>query len=103
MKAMETIDEMYENMLKRCGVYRLTNDAQDSQNGDNGNISEYPSDDATSLRNHGLGYGIGFERIRRITGYISGDYVSRFNNAKKAEVEDRLTHNRYNRTEDYHE
>lgn len=50
-----------------------------------------------------LGEGVPFERIRRITGYISGDYVSRFNNAKKAEVEDRLSHNRYNRTEDYHE
>lgn len=50
-----------------------------------------------------LGEGVRFERIRRITGYISGDYVSRFNNAKKAEVEDRLSHNTYNRTEDYHE
>lgn len=88
---METIDEMYENMLKRCGVYRPTNDAQDSQNGDNGNISEYPSDDATSLRNHGLGYGIGFERIRRITGYLVGD-VSHWNDGKTAELHDRTVH-----------
>lgn len=50
-----------------------------------------------------LGEGVPFQRIRRITGYISGDYVSRFNNAKKAEVEDRLSHNTYNRTEDYYE
>lgn len=33
-----------------------------------------------------------FERIRRITGYLVGT-VDRFNNAKKAEVEDRVKHN----------
>ena len=32
-----------------------------------------------------------FERIRRITGYLVGD-VERFNNAKRAEVADRLSH-----------
>lgn len=48
------------------------------------------------------GKGIGFERIRRCTGYLSGDYKTRFNNAKKAEVEDRITHNKYNRTESYY-
>ncbi len=35
---------------------------------------------------------IGFERIRRITGYLVGT-VDRFNNAKKAEVRDRVKHN----------
>ncbi len=35
--------------------------------------------------------GIGFERIRRITGYLVGT-VDRFNNAKKAEVNDRVKH-----------
>ncbi len=34
----------------------------------------------------------GFDRIRRITGYLVGT-VDRFNNAKKAEVDDRVTHN----------
>lgn len=58
---------------------------------------------SAELTKEQLGEGVPFERIRRITGYISGDYVSRFNNAKKAEVEDRLSHNTYNRTEDYHE
>ncbi len=38
------------------------------------------------------GKGIGFERIRRITGYLVGT-VDRFNNAKRAEVEDRVKHN----------
>ena len=32
-----------------------------------------------------------FERIRRITGYLVGT-VDRFNNAKRAEVRDRLKH-----------
>ena len=38
--------------------------------------------------------GVGFERIRRITGYLVGT-LDRFNNAKKAEVHDRVKHNRY--------
>ena len=33
-----------------------------------------------------------FQRIRRITGYLVGT-VDRFNNAKRAEVEDRVKHN----------
>lgn len=40
-----------------------------------------------------LGNGVGFERIRRVTGYLSGD-VSRFNNAKRAEEKDRVKHTR---------
>ncbi|MBF8982695.1 anaerobic ribonucleoside triphosphate reductase [Lutibacter sp. B2] len=36
--------------------------------------------------------GIKFERIRRITGYLVGT-VDRFNNAKQAEVKDRVKHN----------
>ena len=38
-----------------------------------------------------IGKGIKFERIRRITGYLSGD-VSRFNNGKRAEERDRVKH-----------
>lgn len=38
-----------------------------------------------------VGEGIGFERIRRITGYLAGD-VRRFNNAKRAEEKDRVKH-----------
>lgn len=34
---------------------------------------------------------IPIERIRRITGYLVGT-LDRFNNAKRAEVEDRVTH-----------
>lgn len=32
-----------------------------------------------------------FQRIRRITGYLVGD-LNRFNNAKRAEVNDRVKH-----------
>lgn len=38
-----------------------------------------------------VGNGVRFERIRRITGYLVGT-LDRFNNAKRAEVEDRVTH-----------
>ena len=38
-----------------------------------------------------VGEGVGFERIRRITGYLVGT-TERFNNAKKAEAKDRVKH-----------
>ena len=38
-----------------------------------------------------VGEGVGFERIRRITGYLVGT-VDRFNNAKRSEVNDRVKH-----------
>ncbi len=38
-----------------------------------------------------VGDGVGFERIRRITGYLVGT-VDRFNNAKRAEEKDRVKH-----------
>ncbi len=38
-----------------------------------------------------VGNGVKFERIRRITGYLVGS-IDRFNNAKRAEVRDRVGH-----------
>lgn len=38
-----------------------------------------------------VGEGVGFERIRRITGYLVGT-LDRFNNGKKAEEHDRVKH-----------
>ena len=38
-----------------------------------------------------VGEGVGFERIRRVTGYLAGD-VKRFNNGKRAEEHDRVKH-----------
>ena len=42
-------------------------------------------------RQEKLGQGVGFERIRRITGYLVGT-MDRWNNAKKAEEADRVKH-----------
>ena len=39
-----------------------------------------------------LGVGVGFERIRRITGYLVGN-MTRWNNGKRAEEHDRVKHN----------
>lgn len=43
--------------------------------------------------NHGavVGENVGFERIRRITGYLVGT-VDKFNNAKRSEEHDRVKH-----------
>lgn len=38
-----------------------------------------------------IGENVKFQRIRRITGYLVGT-VDRFNDAKKAEVEERVKH-----------
>ncbi|MGI5958180.1 MAG: anaerobic ribonucleoside-triphosphate reductase [Massiliimalia sp.] len=38
-----------------------------------------------------VGENVGFERIRRITGYLVGT-VDKFNNAKRAEEHDRVKH-----------
>ena len=38
-----------------------------------------------------IGRGVGFDRIRRITGYLVGT-TARWNNAKQAEERDRVKH-----------
>ena len=38
-----------------------------------------------------IGEGVGFQRIRRITGYLVGT-LDRFNDAKRAEEHDRVKH-----------
>lgn len=38
-----------------------------------------------------IGVGVGFQRIRRITGYLVGT-LDRFNDAKRAEVQERVKH-----------
>ena len=38
-----------------------------------------------------VGAGVKFERVRRITGYLVGT-LDRFNNAKRAEEQDRVKH-----------
>lgn len=44
--------------------------------------------------NDTVGTGVHFERIRRITGYLVGT-MDRFNDGKKAEVQDRVKHMRF--------
>ena len=43
------------------------------------------------MENKNNGLNVGFERIRRVTGYLAGD-VKRFNNGKRAEEKDRVKH-----------
>ena len=42
-------------------------------------------------KNGMVGEGVKFERIRRITGYLTGD-LNRWNDAKRAEEKDRVKH-----------
>ena len=39
-----------------------------------------------------VGKGLKFQRLRRVTGYIVGDYKAFFNDAKQSEVEQRVKH-----------
>lgn len=43
------------------------------------------------IREENIGENVGFDRIRRITGYLVGT-TERFNNAKRAEEKDRVKH-----------
>ena len=56
------------------------------------NVEQSVNNDEQVLTEQAIGEGVKFERIRRITGYLVGT-LDRFNDAKKAEVEDRVKHN----------
>lgn len=45
-----------------------------------------------NAKEQGLGEGIRFERLRRVTGYLSGRGIDGMNDAKRAEVKDRVKH-----------
>lgn len=79
---MQSIDNdvelRYKAMLERCNVNICSHE-------DN---SPEPSQ---NVKEDGLGAGIKFERLRRITGYLVGD-TSRWNNGKFAELKDRVKH-----------
>ena len=51
------------------------------------------------MENKNDGLNVGFERIRRVTGYLAGD-VKRFNNGKRAEEKDRVKHTGINELKD---
>lgn len=44
------------------------------------------------VKNGMIGKGLSFQRLRRVTGYLSGDYKTRFNDGKIAEVNARVKH-----------
>lgn len=74
----DCLDSSYNEMLRRCNV----------------DIKETPPESPEVPQNakeQGIGEGIGFQRLRRITGYLVGD-VSRWNNGKYAELKDRVKH-----------
>ena len=105
MNVDNIVDKMYNEMLKRCGVTECAENAvQDNFDDTHKNLLEEPKmSSETKSEQSGYGKDVPFERIRRCTGYLSGDYKSRFNDAKRAEVEDRINSNKYTRTESYHE
>lgn len=49
------------------------------------------TDKVNTKQEQSVGEGVKFERIRRITGYLVGT-TDRFNNAKRAEEQDRVKH-----------
>ena len=51
----------------------------------------FKEESATVNANVLVGEGVKFQRYRRITGYLVGT-LDRFNNAKRAEVRDRIKH-----------
>jgi anaerobic ribonucleoside-triphosphate reductase len=77
MNVNNDLEMRYKELCERCNInYQPTenNDSELSQN-----------------ENNIYGEGVGFQRLRRITGYLVGD-VSRWNNGKKAELNDREHH-----------
>ena len=76
--------------MKECGIgYGSVNHPvdRDSECGYTGIIG----DSCPKCGRHESDDNVAFERIRRITGYLVGT-LDRFNNAKKAEVKDRVKH-----------
>ena len=58
---------------------------------ENKSEKEFDDDATTHVTANLVGEGVGFERIRRITGYLVGT-MDRFNDAKRAEEHDRVKH-----------
>ena len=80
----------YDDMMMRCGFTPgdwdiPAEEEETSEYIDTGDIGAY--DPKPEL----VGKGVKFERLRRVTGYISGRGIDGMNNAKQAEVRDRMT------------
>lgn len=88
MNVDNLVDELYGEMLKRCGIMEEEEETEEEETGQETYIGDLNVFDD---KPEAYGKGIGFERIRRITGYITGT-VDRWNNGKKAELKDRKKH-----------
>jgi hypothetical protein len=92
MDVDKLVGEMYNEMLKRCGIMnRFTPGDLDIPEEDEYEETGIEYDPDVYKSKPELGKGVKFERIRRITGYLVGD-VNRWNNGKKAELKDRSRH-----------
>ena len=93
MNSDEIVDKMYNEMLKRCNV----TDCSEMTSGDTFDedhinlLEEHKMTPECNPEQSGYGSGVKFERLRRITGYLVGD-TNRWNNAKFAELNDRVKH-----------
>ena len=78
----ELVEEIYSQILERNNI------KSDNKCNKETKVSE---------EERRYGEGIGFQRLRRITGYLVGT-VDRWNNGKRAELKDRVKHKEYNET-----
>lgn len=74
----DCLETSYKDILRRCNI-----DVPETE--------ETGPEAPRNANNEQYGEGIGFQRLRRITGYLVGD-VSRWNNGKFAELKDRVKH-----------
>ena len=84
---------LYYVQKRYNNIYRFSFTKFNSDDIINGSDMEVPKMNNKVVKNGNgqVGDGVGFERIRRITGYLVGT-LDRFNNGKRAEVEDRVKH-----------
>lgn len=75
----ECLESRYEAMLRRCYI-----DIPPKQ--------ETSPEAPLNAKEQGLGEGIRFERLRRVTGYLSGRGIDGMNDGKFAELKDRVKH-----------
>ena len=76
----QLIDVLYEWVGKNYGSQEMADPSY--------NLEDLADYIISSMK---FGEGVSFERVRRITGYLVGT-TDRWNNAKKAELKDRVTH-----------
>lgn len=74
----ECLESSYNEMLRRCNV-----EIKDK--------TETSPEVSRNANNEQYGEGVGFQRLRRITGYLVGD-ISRWNDGKYSELKDRVKH-----------